>query len=76
MAGLVHSVFHVLNDVLNLVNEGLDTNVIGVNGGDGGIDIVEIPYVIYQFWIVLNISEVGFGGTGSVTIRVSGVGGA
>ena len=73
MAGLVYSVFHILNDILNLVNEGLDANVVGLDGGNGGIDIVEIPYVIYQFWIVLNVSEVGFGGTGSVTIGSAGL---
>ena len=53
-----------------LMDECLDSDVVCMNGGDGGVDVVEIPDVIYQLWIVLYIFEVSSGGAGSVPIWV------
>ena len=59
-----------------LMDECLDADVVCMNSGDGGVDVVEVPEVIYQLWIMLYISEVSSGGAGSVSIWISRIGGA
>ena len=52
------------------MHKGLDCHVIRVNRGDVFVDVVEVPDVINQFWIVLDISEVRFRCGWSISVRV------
>ena len=46
-------------------------DMIGVDGSDGSVDVVEIPDMVYQLWFVLNVTKFSFLGTGSVEIWIS-----
>ena len=58
------------------MDEGLDADVVSMNGGDRGVDVIEVPDMIYQLRIVLYISEISSGGARSVSIWIGWIGGA
>ena len=62
--------------MLYFMDEGLDADVVCMNGGDCGVDVIEVPDVIYQLRIVLYISEISSGGTRSVSIWIGWIGSA
>ena len=68
---MVHSILHVFNDVVDLMDKCSHADMVGVDGSDGSVDVVEVSKMVYQLWIVLYISEISFCGAGSVTIWIS-----
>ena len=54
--------------MLYFMDECLDADVVCMNGGDCGVDVIEVPDVIYQLRIVLYISEISSGSARSLSI--------
>ena len=42
LAGLINSIFYVFNNMLYFMDECLDANVVRMDGGDCGVDVIEV----------------------------------
>ena len=56
--------------MLYFMDKCLDANVVRMDGGDCGVDVIEVSDVIYQLRIMLHISKVGSGCARSVSIWI------